>query len=120
MARAAGIKISAMSQPDEVRRLQDASVSLWLGVNVPVAPGTTAPADRMVIDHVREPEEDVLVALYEGKRVVLLLRQAMQLGKASPGSAVSVGWGYTTEPADPQEAERLLAIYDSLELRSFR
>jgi hypothetical protein len=107
-------------EPDEKVEFSDARASLWSCVTLKVAPSQTTSADRMQVEHQLGTTEDLLVLIHDGQRTVLRVQQVMQLEGGDPAVPVSVSWGHKADPVAPEEAKKLLAIYDRFEKRTYK
>lgn len=104
----------------EVVRFSDARASLWTGVTLKGDSSPDSVADHMVVEPDIGTTDDVLVLNHEGQRKVLRLQQVMQLEGTDPALPVSVSWGHKADAVTPEETQRLLAIYDHFDKRSYR
>lgn len=98
-------------RPDKIKQFSDATAKMYCdGVSVDGEPG-----DRMIVDHFKGNEEDVVIFTRNGERRVARIGQRLELtAGSSPAIPVSTCGVQSLEPVTDDDAERLLAIYDSM------
>ena len=102
----------------ETRTFRDGQAELRIGVAR--VDGSTV-ADRLHVEHATGSTEDVLTFPVNGKRQPVRIRQVMTI--QSPTPAVPAQTSITDQleraPVEGEEAQRLLAIYDLFEGRTY-
>lgn len=110
---------TGQDQPDGTYKFTDAKANLYTGVSLNYS-GESITADRMIVEHIKGNEEDVLVFEHDGKRRVGRVRLDMSIPSESPGISPAPTFQYRVEDIPPDEEKHLLAIYDHLPGRTFQ
>jgi hypothetical protein len=110
---------TSQNQPDATYNFTDGKADLYTGRSLNYN-GEAVTADRMVLEHTKGNEEDVLIFERDGKRRVGRVIPEMSIPPGSPAVTLSPTFPYRVGDIPADDEKRLLAIYDYLPGRTFQ